>query len=402
MLTREQTLVVYDDATGCAVPDRLTRRTHRRYAAYAQQLLAIYSQGIGTTRRELHQQVENALATVADCPRRRIAAFQKLLDEAADYDGDAGKQAARLRQRVFSLAARYHPLVTRAEGIYCHLAAEVKQRIATELQRSWEEIEAELFCDVIEFQRLKKFNGYASAAALLARYNVAQTQAALYRAEQLMVWADTDFKLVLRYAKLGGLMHSIRRESNGSYCFRFDGPASVLRRSTRYGVAMARFLPGLLACRQWRATAKILNRWGKRYRLELSSQDGLHSQAAVAEEFDSELEAQFVAAWHDGQCAGWSLHRETEILHAGQSVFTPDFVLTGPTGRRVLLEIVGYWTPEYLEHKTRQLEKFADQDILLAVPAQTQWTIPQGLPTPILFRGQLKPADVLARLEQIA
>ena len=399
MLTREEALVTYDDTTGRAVPDRLTRHAHRPYLGYATRLLSIYAHGIGLTRRELHRQVENTFAALDDCPRRRIAAFQKLLDEVSDYDSDAGKKAAKLRQQVFSKAAPFHPLVSRIEGLYCHSEAEVKQRIAAELKRPWEQIEAELFSDVIEFQRLKKFNGYESAAALLARYNVAQTQAALYRAEQLMVWAHADLKLVIRYAKLARLMHSIRREADGSYCFRFDGPASVLRRSTRYGVAMARFLPGLLACRQWRATAKVLNRFGKRYRLELSSLDGLQVGAAPATEFDSDLEANFVAAWEASDCGQWKLQRESDILHAGQTVFTPDFAVVAADGRRVLLEIVGYWTPEYLEHKARQLEKFVGQNILLAIPEQTQFEVPAGMQPPIVFKRQLKPADVLARLE---
>ncbi len=398
MLTREEALVEYDDVSGRALPDRLTRRSHRSYIGYAKRLLAIYTGGIGATRRELHRQVETTFAAMDDCPRRRIAAFQKLLDDFSVYECDSGKKAAKLRQQVFTLAAPYHPLVTTVEGVFCNLEAEVKQRIATELNRQWDQIDAELFADVIEFQRLRKFEGLSTAEDLLARYNVAQTQAALYRAEQLTVWSHADHKLVIRYAKLARLMHSIRREADGSYCFRFDGPASVLRRSTRYGVAMARFLPGLLACRQWRAVAKILNRFGKRYRLEITSEDGLQNLAAPAAEFDSELEANFVAAWQAHECEGWGLERESEILHAGQSVFTPDFALIAPDGRRVLLEIVGYWTPEYLTHKTKQLEKFSAHNILLAVPEQTHFEIPAGMQPSITFKRQLKPADVLARL----
>ncbi len=407
MLTRAEALIEYDDASGCVVPDRLRRRTHRLYVGYARRLLAIYSSGIGETRRELHRQVENTFAALDDCPRCRIAAFKKLLDDVSEFDGDSGKKAAKLRQQVFTMSAQFHPLVSRVEGIYCNLEMQVKQRLAAELNCSWEEIDSQLFADVIEFQRLKKFEGYPTAEDFLARYNVAQTQAALYRAEQLTVWSRQDHKQIIRYAKLARLMHSIRREADGSYCFRFDGPASVLRGSTRYGVAMARFLPGLLACRQWRAIAKVLNRFGKRYRLELSSEDGLQSTAAAATDYDSDLEESFEAAWHEldnralDRC-GWRLQREAEILHAGQLVFTPDFTLLSPSGRRVLLEIVGYWTPEYLEHKTKQLEKFVEHDILLAVPEQTHFKVPVGMQAPILFKRQLKPADVLARLEEIS
>ncbi len=398
MLTRQEAIVVYDDATGRAIPDRLSRSAHRDYVGYAQKFLDIYSAGIGRTRRDLHRQVEAAMAAHEDCPRRRIAAFQKLLDERGRYASDPGRTAAKLRQQVFLLAAKSHPLVSRVEGVYCNLESEVKQRIAAELNLSWEHIDSKLFADVIEFQCLASFEGYESAPALLARYNVAQTQAAMYGAERLMVWSLQDHKAILRYAKLARLMHSIRREPDGSYCFRFDGPASVLRRSTRYGVAMARFLPGLLACDHWRASAQIVNRWGRRYRLELSCRDGLHSTASELAEFDSQVEAQFAAAWERSQLSGWKLERESDILHAGQSVFTPDFTLVAEDGRRVLLEIIGFWTPEYLQYKAQQLEKFRQYEILLAVPEQNQARIPSQFGQPILFKRQLQPADVLARL----
>lgn len=399
MLTREESIVVYDDATGCAIPDRLSRKTHAHYLKHAQRLLGVYEQGTGLTRRELHRAVENTLARLDDCPQRRIAAFQKLLDDVSEYHTDRGKSAAKLRQTVFTAAAKYHPLVSRVEGIFCNLEEAIKRQIATALKLPWEQIDAELFSDVIEFQRLKKFEGYATPNAFLARYNVAQSQAALYHAEQLTVWSRTDHKMILRYAKLARLMHSIRREPDGTYRFRFDGPASVLRSATRYGVAMARFLPGLLSCRDWTGVAKIRSRFGKRYRLELTSEDGLNADVAPAAEFDSDLEADFVADWEKADRDGWRLERETEVLHHGQTVFTPDFTLASADGQRVLLEIVGYWTPEYLKAKSQSLAEFRQHRILLAVPEQSNLEIPTGFESPIVFKRRLKPTDVLARLK---
>ncbi|MBX3420361.1 MAG: DUF790 family protein [Pirellulaceae bacterium] len=50
-----------------------------------------------------------------------------------------------------------------------------------------EQIERELFADVIEFHPLESLAGFDSPAALLARYDVAQVQVCLYRATQLTV-----------------------------------------------------------------------------------------------------------------------------------------------------------------------------------------------------------------------
>ena len=291
-----------------------------------------------------------------------------------------------------------HPLVSLKESIFSRTEAASKQQIAQQLGMTWDEIDRRLFADVIEFQRLKQFKGYPDASALLSRYNVAQTQTALYRAENLIVWSAVDHKAILRYAKLARLMHSISRQCDGSYRFRFDGPATALRHSTRYGVAMARLLPGLLSCRDWRAVAKLRDRRGRRYRLELTSQDGLRSPVAPPSQFDSDLEAGFCEAWGTGPRDGWHLHRESDLLHSGQTVFTPDFTLIHDNGRRVLLEIVGYWTPEYLLSKAKTIAEFHQHPILLAVCQQARFNLPQGFAEPIVFKKLLKPEQVLARL----
>ena len=121
--------------------------------------------------------------------------------------------------------------------------------------------------DVMQFHRLKGFEGYASGDELLARYNVAQTQAVLYDAVSMTVWAKEDFKQILRYAKLARLMHTIQRRPDGGYLISLDGPSSVLRETRRYGVAFAKFLPALLACSGWKLNAIIQHR---RFELEES------------------------------------------------------------------------------------------------------------------------------------
>jgi uncharacterized protein len=185
-----------------------------------------------------------------------------------------------------------------------------------------------------------------------------------------------------------------------AYELRFDGPASVLRATRRYGVAMAKFLPALLACRGWRMHAVIQSpRAGWLASLDLSPDDRLTSHLPPPEEFDSDVEAAFARRWGEKR-EGWTLEREGEILHHGQKVFVPDFVFRHDDGRRVLLEIVGFWTPEYLQAKWQTLRLFADRPILLAVaaPAARRW--PELPPGSIRFKSALKPQAVLERLRE--
>jgi len=73
----------------------------------------------------------------------------------------------------------------------------------------------------------------------------------------------------------------------------------------------------------------------------------------------------------DGGREGWTAHREAVVLHVGQLTFIPDFAFRHEDGTEVLLEIVGYWTPEYLEEKRRRLTKFRSHRILLALPEKS-------------------------------
>lgn len=242
-----------------------------------------------------HRQVEAVFVDEADCPLRRIQAFCKILDDKGVYQTDPRGKAAQLRLKVFSLAAKLHPLVVTPDRLFEHAEEESKAEIASELGIPWPEIDAGLYADVMQFQRLESFEGYPDGPALLSRYNVAQLQARLYRAESMTVETTADFKTILRYAKLGRLLHEIRPLGPSRYRITFSGPASILRETRSYGVNFARFLPALLACKGWSLQAVIQTPWKSKARLELSEQDGFKSHLPSAEEFDSTVEEAFAA-----------------------------------------------------------------------------------------------------------
>ena len=409
MLTRELAIAEYK--SGQIIPDRLTQPKHSHYVALIDQVLELYRNGIDRTRGDLHSRVQQIFGEELECPVRRIGAFCKLMDEKASYDRDRRGDAAKLRKEVFRLAAASHPLVQRTDRLFESSETEVKKQIAEKLGTTWTDIHRRLFADVIPFHRLREFEGYASAKEFLSRYNVAQCQAVLYDSVSMNVWAGDDFKSVLRYAKLARLMHTIQRQSDGSYRFRFDGPSSVLRESRRYGVAMAKFLPSLLACRDWKMQAVIRHRrsnWTNRF--VLTPADGLTSNLANHEDFDSSLEEKFAARWGDGSREGWTMIREGEVLHHDQKVFIPDFVFQHESGQRVLLEIVGFWTPEYLAAKRQTLETFRGHQILLAVAERLDWPGTQIEGTGINADGEtadliryktsIRVQEVLDRLQQ--
>ena len=180
----------------------------------------------------------------------------------------------------------------------------------------------------------------------------------------------------------------------------FSGPCSVLRQTRRYGVNFARFLPALLACSGWRMTAYLKAPWGQPVKLRLSDQDGLTSHLPPPDEFDSSLEENFAGRFGESR-DGWRLIREGEILHEHQTAFVPDFVFRHEDGTEVLFEIVGFWTPEYLDHRRKTLARFRQHRIMIAVP---ETSLREGA-TPsenvILYKTTLKITSVLETLERI-
>ncbi|MBC8481637.1 MAG: DUF790 family protein, partial [Planctomycetes bacterium] len=352
---------------GQAFTDRLTQSTHRHYVDFAEQMLSIYTNGIGKQRRELHKQIEKLFRDEADCPVRRISAFCKLLDDKSTYHTDPDGNAAKLRLQVFSKAADSHPLVSQKDQLFEHVENDVKEQIAKELEMSWNDIEQNLYADVMEYQRIKEFEGYANESVFLSRYNVAQLQASLYRAETMTIWASDDFKTILRYAKLARLLHEIRRTGPSNYEMTLSGPVSVLHETRRYGVNFARFLPALLACKNWKMSASIKTPWNITAKLNLSDKDGFSSHLPSPDEFDSSVEEMFAKKFGIER-DGWLLIREGEILHENQTTFVPDFVFRHKDGTEVLMEIIGFWTPEYLAHRRDTLRKFQHHNILLAIP----------------------------------
>lgn len=365
MLTNEHAIIEY--RAGRAIPDRLTQNAHRHYVDHAERMLAIYREGIGRQRRWLHRDIETVFADEPDCPIRRIQAFCKLLDDASTYQSDPSGKSAKLRLEVFSRAARFHPLVRQPDRLFEHEEEATKARIAEELGTPWDQIEQALYADVMAFQMLEEFAGYSSPGAFLSRYNVAQLQASLYRAESMTVAAGEDLKTIVRYAKFARLLHEIVRVGPSAYRITFTGPASVLRETRRYGVDFAKFLPALLACKGWTMEAMLQTPWKAHAKLVVSAQDGFMSHLPPAQEFDSALEESFAEKFGP-QRDGWQLIREGRILCDRQKTFVPDFAFRHEDGTEVLLEIVGFWTPEYLAAKRETLRQFRRHRILLAVP----------------------------------
>lgn len=397
MLTKDEAIFYWQGDR--IEPDRLKTQTHAHYPFLAAQMLDIYQTGAGMMRSELWEAVRSVFHGEVDCPSRRIQAFCSLLDEKSDFGGRGGSDAARKRMRVFELAAARHPLVRASSSLLSHDENTVKAEISRQMGEAWEDIERELFSDVFELRRLRKFAGYASPEALLTRYNEAQLQACLYSATEVKIRTARDYRAIVMAAKRAMLMHETRKTPDGRMEFTFYGPAASLRVTRRYGVDIARIVPTLLACSEWEMEAPIqIRKWERLPILKVSSSHRYQSSRELQPAFDSKLEEDFSAAWAKAGQHKWRLERESDVLFRGQKAFFPDFTLVHDTGRRVYLEIAGFWTPEYLDAKCATLKDFSGESILLAVRGNAHERF-NGLGFPVVtFRKSLSPEALIPAL----
>jgi predicted nuclease of restriction endonuclease-like RecB superfamily len=189
-------------------------------------------------------------------------------------------------------------------------------------------------------------------------------------------------------------------EGGAHYRFTFDGPNSVLRRTRAYGVDFARFLAALVRLGDWQLRAEIELRPGWRpFTFALASADGLGAGLAAPPQFDSSLE-EAIAGKFGRERAGWGLEREALVLEVGRGrLLVPDFVFRHADGTEVALEIVGYWTPEYLDDKLRRLAGAHGVHLIVAVPRHLAARA-GALPATVLpFKRRLLLRDLLPRLE---
>jgi len=147
-------------------------------------------------------------------------------------------------------------------------------------------------------------------------------------------------------------------------------------------------------------TASVKTPWNKPAKLILSDKDGFSSHLPSPDEFDSTIEESFAEKFGTKR-NGWQLIREGEILHHQQKTFVPDFTFRHVDGIEVLLEIVGFWTPEYLAHRRETLQQFRKHRILIAVPEKSLRegaTIGENI---LVYKTALKIEPLMEVLERI-
>jgi uncharacterized protein len=301
-------------------------------------------------------------------------------------------QPASLRARLFNDAA-----------VSDKRASVLIDEAAAELGLAREALLDLLFADLPGERPVHAPAAPPTPAEAALRTNLAIAQAVLMRASRVELRVEGGVRPIVRLAKLRGLLCTIVDVPEvGLPVLEISGPFSLFQHTMLYGRALAELLPHLAWCARFELRAACALR-GRLATVSVESGDPIFPAAPPAL-YDSRLEERF-ACDVARLAPDWDLLREPEPLRSGTTLIFPDFLLRHRLHpeRQMLIEIVGFWTPEYL---TAKLEKLRQADLpacLLCIDedrACATADLPPHLPV-IRFRRRIDAAAVLREVERL-
>ncbi|MCW4001647.1 MAG: DUF790 family protein [Candidatus Bathyarchaeota archaeon] len=327
----------------------------------ARVLIQTYGDHVGKTKGELFEAVHGLEDLGYDY--RYVRGLSTLLDRRCQLEAKATTDAIKSRRQVFKIAHKIDfPTTPEARRT-------VLNRAAMELGVTAEVLEESLYGDLEDELILKDFNPINSED-LVKQYNLSLTQTLLFYSTELTFSTVGNWQRIFRQIKWFGLIYTIWK-SDGVYEVKVDGPASLFKLNRRYGTSLAKLLLTIVHNPVWRVKAKILRYKGDTHLLSLELDSKKHGGIMKTlngfggtEDYDSRVEQSFAARFR-ALDTKWTLIREPEPIPVGKRVMIPDFGFR-MDGLTVYLEIAGFWTPQYLEEKTKKLELLGDIDMIVA------------------------------------
>jgi predicted nuclease of restriction endonuclease-like RecB superfamily len=370
--------------------------------------IACFQKSVGGTKGELDRELAMFEGDSPDYKIKR--GFAHLLsNHFSTFEIVSPLEPVELRQRVFASAAPLVPLPVNRSSVIQSLATRLGQELGREVFS--DEIEKGLYADLIENRVLVRFDP-PTPEALIHRFNLSQVQGIFYRASHIVIHVHRndpgEYKYLFRYLKLFRLMTYIEGDADTGFTITIDGPTSLFKPNTRYGIEIAKIIPALLHVTRWSLEARLQYKdtysgQVKKQNFHLDNDCGLVSHYSPSQPYDSLLEESFAKRWSQLNTE-WRLEREVDLVPLPGSVMIPDFRLVHPDGRDFLLEIVGYWRPEYLQKKFRQARSSEAKNLILAVSERLNLEKAgvkfQDLPARVIwFKDKLSPRAVVEALE---
>src|ERR687891_65650 len=296
----------------------------------------------------------------------------------------------RIRKAVFEESSKRGFALTELER------REIADSVASKLHLSSHDVVLKALWSDLDDNLILDYFDAIDPEALVGWYNLSLMQTLLFNCTKLdfYISGGSNWKHVLRSVKRLGLMYHLQQpqqqQENRIICS-LEGPLSLFKLTDRYGTLLAKLLPSIIFSSdkkressggEWHLEAWIVRKTmegRKIYEFKISKNEipelmtdpypsfppssitekevaGPSSGYNNYHNFDSAVEEKFAKRFEQAE-TGWRLTREPDpLVLSNGGAFIPDFIFE-KYDRKIYLEIVGFWTKEYLE---RKLQKLAD------------------------------------------
>jgi len=345
---------------------------------------------VGQTRREWRARLSEPLPLAA--PRAKLQIAAGVIDRLAKDRLDLKVTPRRLRAILFRAATK-EPDHNRALG-----------HAATLLGLTPQAIMAGLFLDLPDERTLVSLPATVDPPQLALLCNEAIVSTLLHKALVVYVTARGNIRAVVRHAKLMGLLcHAAPGTTKDEVTLELSGPYALFRHTRIYGRALSSLVPRLAWCHSYRLEADcVLDADGDIGRLVLRSGDPI-TPARELPRFDSKVEERFARAFSK-LARDWDVVREPIAVPVGEVLMFPDFELRhSATGERWLLEIVGYWTPEYIARKLAMIRGAQIKRMIVCIDEERRCTDGdlESVGTVVRYRRKVDPLAVVAIVDPL-
>ena len=302
----------------------------------------------------------------------------------------------RIRKAVFEESSKRGFALTEFER------REIADSVASKLHLSSHDVVLKVLWSDLDDNLILDYFDAIDPEALVGWYNLSLMQTLLFNCTKLdfYISGGSNWKRVLRSVKRLGLMYHLQQpqqqQENRIICS-LEGPLSLFKLTDRYGTLLAKLLPSIIfpldkkregSDGEWHLDAWIVRKTmdgRKIYEFKISKNEipklmidpysSFPSRSITEKEsarpsslsssslnndynnnFDSAVEEKFAKRFEQAE-TGWRLIREPDpLVLSNGGAFIPDFMFE-KYDKKIYLEIVGFWTSEYLE---RKLQKLAD------------------------------------------
>jgi predicted nuclease of restriction endonuclease-like RecB superfamily len=321
----------------------------------AKTIIETYTKGVGKKKyalKSVGEELEDK-----GCDFHLVRGLSLLLDRRSIFKCTSQTKPPELRRKLFQETGKTGPAVNLKQR------KTIIEKVASETKISVQELEESMYADLESELILQSFDPI-TPQELLEKYNLSLAQTLLFDSTELKFTVSGNWQNIFFKAKRLGLIYEAYK-LNG-FWVKIDGPASLFKLTRRYGTAIAKLLPAIIANHEWIVEAKILWKFTNTiydFKLESWKHSPLFGSQRIVETFDSFVEEDFASRFK-ALNSEWQLKREPEPVITGQQVIIPDFSFERE-GSKLYMEVVGFWTKEYLQRKVAKLKKVREQILVV-------------------------------------